>query len=111
MGKKLWTVKTEDNQHEEYMFICPGCETGHRFVVKWGPKEIEDMKRLGYGTPTWTFNNNLEQPTFSPSLLYHKSESHPLCHSYVTNGKIQFLGDCSHKLVGQTVDLPDIDKS
>ena len=30
-----------------------------------------------------------------------------VCHSFVTNGRIQYLGDCTHKLAGQTVDLPD----
>ncbi len=28
------------------------------------------------------------------------------CHTFITDGRIQFLGDCSHKLAGQTVDLP-----
>jgi hypothetical protein len=26
---------------------------------------------------------------------------------FVTDGRIQFLGDCTHALAGQTVDLPD----
>ena len=30
------------------------------------------------------------------------------CHSFVTDGRIQFLSDCTHALAGQTVDLPDI---
>jgi hypothetical protein len=32
-----------------------------------------------------------------------------ICHSYVTDGKIQFLNDCTHELAGQTVDLPEWD--
>ena len=28
------------------------------------------------------------------------------CHSFVRDGRIQFLDDCSHELAGQTVDLP-----
>lgn len=31
-----------------------------------------------------------------------------VCHSYVTNGRIQYLGDCTHELAGQTVDLPEL---
>jgi len=31
-----------------------------------------------------------------------------VCHSFVTDGRIQFLGDCTHNLAGQTVDLPEI---
>jgi hypothetical protein len=30
-----------------------------------------------------------------------------VCHSFVTDGKIQFLSDCTHALAGQTVALPD----
>ena len=30
------------------------------------------------------------------------------CHSYVKDGQIQFLNDCSHVLAGQTVDLPEL---
>lgn len=32
-----------------------------------------------------------------------------LCHSFVVDGRIQFLSDCSHSLAGQTVDLPELD--
>ena len=31
------------------------------------------------------------------------------CHSFVREGRIEFLGDCTHAMVGQTVDLPDIE--
>ena len=30
-----------------------------------------------------------------------------VCHSFVTDGRIQFLGDCTHKLAGQTVNIPE----
>ena len=30
------------------------------------------------------------------------------CHSFVTDGRIQFLADCTHPLAGQTVDLPEV---
>jgi hypothetical protein len=32
----------------------------------------------------------------------------PRCHSFVTDGKIEFLNDSTHKLAGQTVPLPDM---
>lgn len=32
-----------------------------------------------------------------------------VCHSFVRNGRIEYLGDCTHHLKGQTVDLPDMD--
>lgn len=30
-----------------------------------------------------------------------------VCHSFVIDGRIQFLEDCTHGLAGQTVNLPD----
>ncbi|MCZ4340562.1 hypothetical protein O4H52_03015 [Sphingomonadaceae bacterium G21617-S1] len=29
-----------------------------------------------------------------------------VCHSFVRNGQIEFLSDCTHALAGQTVPLP-----
>ncbi len=68
------------------------------------------------GKPHWTFNGDFDKPTFGPSVLSHYDMPaedgfpavHYVCHSFVTDGRIQFLGDCTHALAGQTVDLPDI---
>jgi hypothetical protein len=98
------------------------------------------MIRVGPGsTPGWSYNGNPDAPTFSPSVLvrsvaieggdaemdrildtYKLPEDrermladkriNTVCHSFVTDGRIQFLGDCTHKLVGQTVDLPDFEE-
>ena len=76
----------------------------------------------------WGWNGGKLKPTFSPSVLdqgnkltfdecgewnggWERDGQGNLipyvCHSYVTDGRIQFLGDCTHVLSGQTVDLPD----
>ena len=86
---------------------CPGCGTTHG---------IDDR---------WQFNGDGERPTFSPSLLVRSGhyvtgqtreqcascsggyKACGVCHSFIRDGKIQFLGDCTHALAGQTVDLPD----
>lgn len=80
-----------------YLFFCPGCECTHRFDVG-GPAGVH---------PRWSFNGNLEKPTFSPSLLYPHSPGR--CHLFMENGRIRFLADCDHKLKGQTVDCPDFE--
>jgi hypothetical protein len=69
--------------------------------------------------PVWSFNGNADQPTFSPSILVTwnepsdvpeefddttKDKKH-ICHSFVVNGEIRFLNDCTHKLAGQHVKL------
>lgn len=65
----------------------------------------------GHMLKGWTFNGDMEQPTFSPSLLvtgYLNAENPDgVCHSYITDGKIQYLSDSTHKLAGQTIDLPE----
>jgi len=107
-------------------FHCPGCDKGHGVIID--------------GSRGWVWNKDLEKPTLSPSILVngraftkrgqadfdawheagcprredgelHQFESEPtVCHSFVTDGRIQFLNDSTHALAGQTVDLPDWDK-
>lgn len=30
-----------------------------------------------------------------------------ICHSFITLGRISFQGDCTHKMAGMVVDIPD----
>ncbi len=102
------------------MFWCPGCKAAHR---------IQHGSGAG---PRWGWNGDVNKPTFTPSVLvtgrdftekgeadyeawcaagYPKPapefESAPtVCHSFVTDGRIQMLSDCTHAMSGQTVDLP-----
>lgn len=102
-------------------FYCPGCKCEH------------SVRTDGSRQPNWTFNGNFDRPTFSPSVLvktghYVAGESGKpcwctyeeriggklpegfackICHSFVRDGRIEFLGDCTHELAGRTVDLPD----
>jgi len=88
-----------------YLVQCPACAADgsgascHEFVVGW-----------------WTFSGDLERPTFSPSMLatavygaHGPGRREHRCHSFVRDGKIQYLSDCTHAMAGQTVDLPDFD--
>lgn len=94
MSIKLHDSSTEPhNAHatqKVLWFHCPGCECDHEIHI-----------------PQWNWNGSMEEPTFSPSLLCNRDYLDSRCHSTITNGKIQFLGDCWHKLKGQTVDIPD----
>lgn len=102
----------------EIAIFCPGCDEAHEISIAPG---------------RWTFNGNLDSPTISPSILRRSGHfaSHfkpgdncwctydaerpdspsgfkcSICHSFVRDGQIQFLGDCSHELVGLTVELPE----
>lgn len=77
---------------------CPGCEGGHGVPVS-GPR-------------AWGFNGDFDSPTLTPSILINVGGANPgcpICHTFIRDGKIQFLNDCTHKLAGQTVDVPDWD--
>lgn len=93
-------VKEADNQPGMFFFHCPGCGFDHGFNVVPG------------NGPAWEFNNDLEKPTVSPSIRVRWPEAgvEKCCHSYVKDGYIQFLNDCTHGLADQTVELEAYDK-
>ena len=91
--KKVPKSETESNYH----FSCPGCNCEHAFDDRW------------------QFNQDFNKPTISPSFLQRgfigfdgEEKMYGICHSFIRNGMIQFLGDCTHELKGQTVELNDI---
>jgi len=100
------------------LFWCPGCNEAHGISCAPGG---------------WTWNGDANRPTFHPSVLVRSghyvhgdtpgncycdfAQRHPeaaadckwkcsRCHSFVRDGQIQFLPDCTHELAGQTVPLP-----
>jgi hypothetical protein len=102
-------------------FDCPGCalviQRGTKMVilpVDWTPSGYERSPHI-HGKP-WGFNGDLDQPTFTPSVLGRWDEwqgdgippKQHICHSFVRDGRIEFLTDCTHSLAGQTVELPEI---
>jgi hypothetical protein len=108
------------------MFWCQGCGMAHQ--IQHG---------VGNG-PRWTWNGSLHKPTFQPSVLVQWDtlspaarqrnrefyaangrymtnaelpyDEHHVCHTFVTDGRVQYLGDCTHALAGQTVDLQPFDE-
>ncbi|WP_239715221.1 DUF6527 family protein [Paenibacillus sp. 19GGS1-52] len=71
-----------------WRFFCPGCKQFHPIIEG-----------------RWQFNGDMERPTFSPSLIVGAG-TEEVCHSFIVDGKIQFLSDCYHDLAGMTVDIP-----
>jgi len=82
-------------------FDCPGCMKRHYVNTK-----TED------GPPTWSYNGDMDKPTFSPSVnvvqYWGPERVKRVCHSFINNGMIRYLPDCTHDLSGKTVRLPDI---
>jgi hypothetical protein len=81
-----------NNSPGKYVFFCPGCQTGH--MINVDPSQ---------GKPCHTLTGTLDKPTVRASVLTNSYL--PRCHSFITNGRIEFLRDCEHDLAGKTVDL------
>lgn len=93
-----------------YAHWCPACE---------------EMHALPDG---WTFDGNLELPTFSPSFKHTGKQTIKkdgrwtgewardangnavdwCCHYVLNQGVLHFCTDCSHALKGRSVPLPDL---
>lgn len=94
-----------------YTHWCPACEESH---------PLPD---------SWRFDGNLESPTFTPSfkhegILVEKDEQGRwtgdwvrdaagktipfVCHYILTNGILNYCGDCTHSYAGKSIPLPDL---
>lgn len=95
-------MKRNVYEHETTVrWWCPGCKRAHVVPVAGG-------------RVTWEFNGDLERPTLAPSVLVHQrlhtdgTEYAPRCHTFIRDGVIQFLDDCTHALAGLFVPLEPI---
>jgi hypothetical protein len=112
-GGKLRSVGDGAGRLVGYIFWCPGCDGAHAVYTALP------------GRPCWGFNGNVRaadvyaQPSRDVGPLgaagdrrrtripaAEAAKVHDVCHSFITDGRIQFLGDCTHKLAGQTVEIP-----
>ncbi len=101
-SRKLRSMAGYDHAPAGYMHWCPGCEGFHAVYVEQ-PNPVTGAR--------WTFDGNLDSPTFAPSVLVFTSESgerKTLCHYFIRSGMIEFCGDSPHALSGKTVPLPDV---
>ena len=93
-----------------YAHWCPGCEQMHKLP------------------DSWTFDGNLESPTYSPSFKHsgklrvfvdgnwagewkRDAAGAPLpfvCHYILTAGVLNFCSDSTHYLAGKSVPLPPL---
>ena len=76
-------------------FFCPGCKNQHPLMIE--------------GPGAWDWNRDLDKATFEQEICIEFGPKHR-CRSFVENGQIRFLSDCTHELAGQTVDVPEIEE-
>jgi hypothetical protein len=100
-----------------FMFECPGCGMTHFMYTRF----------RNSSNAIWQFNGDIEKPTFHPSInytagymiprkllrddeyeYYKKKGFGSRCHSYLRNGIMTFLNDCTHDKKGQKIELPEI---
>lgn len=94
-----------------YTHWCPGCKEMHGIFDRW------------------QFNGNVDRPTFTPSVKITGKQTvknergewtgewvldangnalDECCHYILTDGVMNFCGDCTHDLRGQSVPLPEL---
>lgn len=92
---KIVYYKSEDGSlnYVQHQYFCLGCKIIH-----------------GFNSGIHTYNNDPKNPTITPSLLtqYTYKDKPVCCHSFITNGMQIYANDCTHELVGKTVELPEI---
>lgn len=91
MMAKVLEFTKQDGSHGGWIANCPACGWSHLFDQRW------------------TFNGDVESPTFAPSMLVHGDpDGGPKrCHSYLRNGVWEYLSDCEHGMPNQCVPVPD----
>lgn len=101
---KLTPMADKDGNTIGQSFECPGCGCYHGVWIRPNTNELG---------ASWDWNGDSERPTFTPSILarvhFNSDKPAKICHSFVIDGQIQFLNDCTHKLAGQTVPMLDVD--
>jgi hypothetical protein len=97
-AEKVFKIIDHDGEYYGHLFNCPGCGFEHMIPIH---------------SDTWCYNGCLKKPSLSPSFkIWGVADVGPeeiptpyLCHSFIVQGRIQFLDDCTHSLRGWH-DLP-----
>ena len=92
----LILAEVEATSGRHLFFWCPGCQETHNVRVGTGDAR------------SWGWNGSVDKPTFQPSILvtHVGGKAEGRCHSFVEDGRIRFLPDCSHALAGQVAEIP-----
>ncbi len=107
------------------MFWCPGCKEPHAVAVgagqgpRWSWNGNADLPTFAPSvlvrevrSPSGDVMTDEEEAEYDAIFAAGGREAvfasrfGTVCHFFVTDGRIQFLTDCTHPLAGQTVELP-----
>lgn len=96
-------------------YFCPACGEHHVLTANWtitGPAEFPTVRpsvlvRTGHYAAhgkehgCWC-THNAERVAEGRDPVEFKCS---ICHSFITNGKIEYLNDCTHELAGQSIPM------
>lgn len=120
--------KVRINSGGQTEILCPGCKTTHTLNIDPSKKPCWEfngdfekptfspsiLERSGHycwndgKDPSECMFCNDPEPEFEDAE-FGKYLPCYICHSFVRDGMIEFLSDCTHTLAGQTVPLLDIE--
>lgn len=115
---KLKPYASSDDGERGYSFWCPACAGRHHYRTQAPNFPRPD----GTPWPVWSFNGDMERPTFLPSLLIYYDPGHwgddgkwvvtgprkTICHLHLKNGQLEYCNDNPHAMNNLVVPLPDI---
>lgn len=86
-------------------------ERAYPLVKRILPIILKGTRDNHYRGAVWSWNGDIEKPTLKPSILtYPKFAGQEFrCHSFVNDGQVKFLSDCSHDNANKTLELLDIE--
>jgi hypothetical protein len=93
----------EESGKKSFMFDCPACGISHSLRLTDGSANDNGG---------WWWCGSMSSPTFNPSLLVRWGKGpnekcgDRVCHSFIRDGYIEYLTDCTHELAGKTIRLP-----
>ena len=105
-----WVLcEIEEATHIELKLPCP---LDYRIIPI-----ITSGSRDSHSEIVWSWNGDTEKPTLKPSILTNGGRwdeamtkyTEYRCHTWITDGKAQFLSDCTHDKVNQTVELNEVE--
>lgn len=91
---------------------CSVAEATHVTINIPGPSKLLTLPVILKGsrkdTGCWSWNGSIDAPTLKPSVLTKSFSNIFRCHSFINDGKVQFLSDCSHEHAGKTLNLLNV---
>lgn len=84
--------------------VSPVLRRASNGYLHWCPACLEMHILPDHG---WTFDGNLERPTFQPSFKHESGleGARWICHYVLTSGILNYCTDCSHGMAGRSVPM------